>query len=93
MGVAGIPWFTTDIGGFGGGGTDDPAFRELLVRWFQMGTFMPVMRLHGDRVPSHEVTGADGSSAAATGGDNGCGAFGEEVYEILRLPAAAGGDA
>ena len=25
MGVAGIPWFTTDIGGFTGGWVDDPA--------------------------------------------------------------------
>ena len=49
MGVAGIPWFTTDIGGFHGGDIDDPDFHELLVRWFQFGTFCPVMRMHGDR--------------------------------------------
>lgn len=33
MGMAGIPWWTTDIGGFYGGNSEDPAFRELLVRW------------------------------------------------------------
>lgn len=33
MGLAGIPWWTTDIGGFYGGNSEDPAFRELLVRW------------------------------------------------------------
>ncbi|MBC7550471.1 MAG: family 31 glucosidase, partial [Cellulomonas sp.] len=30
MGVAGIPWFTTDIGGFHDGDLTDPGFRELL---------------------------------------------------------------
>ena len=43
MGVAGIPWFTTDIGGFHGGGAGSPEFVELLIRWFQFGTFSPVM--------------------------------------------------
>lgn len=83
MGVAGIPWFTTDIGGFGGGHVDDPAFHELLVRWFQMGTFMPVMRLHGDRGPAREVRAADGSRRCSTGADNELWSYGEEVYEIL----------
>src|SRR5699024_7969653 len=44
MGLAGIPWWTTDIGGFHGGNIYDPDFQELLVRWFQFGTFCPVMR-------------------------------------------------
>lgn len=83
MGVAGIPWFTTDIGGFGGGRIDDPAFHELLVRWFQMGTFMPVMRLHGDRGPQREVFAADGSRRCHTGAENELWSYGEEVYEIL----------
>ena len=39
MAIAGIPWWTTDIGGFHGGNPDDPKFRELLVRWFEWGTF------------------------------------------------------
>ena len=51
MGMAGIPWWTTDIGGFHGGDPNDEKFRELFVRWFQWGTFCPVMRLHGDREP------------------------------------------
>ncbi|PWD51818.1 family 31 glucosidase [Serinibacter arcticus] len=83
MGVAGIPWFTTDIGGFGGGRIDDPAFHELLVRWFQMGTFMPVMRLHGDRGPQHAVTAADGSRRSPSGADNELWSYGEEVYVVL----------
>ncbi len=35
MGLAGIPWWTTDIGGFLGGDINDEGFRELLVRWFE----------------------------------------------------------
>ncbi|WP_125776471.1 TIM-barrel domain-containing protein [Antribacter gilvus] len=83
MGVAGIPWFTTDIGGFGGGRADDPAFHELLVRWFQMGTFLPVMRIHGDRGPQHEIRAADGSRRSPSGAGNELWSFGDEVYEIL----------
>lgn len=41
MGLAGIPWWTTDIGGFHGGDPNDPAFRELFIRWFQWGGFLP----------------------------------------------------
>jgi alpha-D-xyloside xylohydrolase len=47
--LSGIPYWTTDIGGFHGGDIDDPGFRELLVRWFQYGVFCPIMRLHGVR--------------------------------------------
>ena len=36
MGLAGIPWWTTDIGGFHGGNPDDPDFQELLVRWLEL---------------------------------------------------------
>ncbi|MCG2801386.1 MAG: family 31 glucosidase, partial [Cellulomonas sp.] len=83
MGVAGIPWFTTDIGGFHASDSTDPAFHELLVRWFQAGAFMPVMRLHGDRLPYEEVTAADGSRRLRSGGPNELWSFGDEVYEIL----------
>lgn len=38
MGIAGIPWWTTDIGGFHGGNIHDPHFHELLIRWFQWGS-------------------------------------------------------
>ena len=83
MGIAGIPWFTTDIGGFGGGRSGDPAFHELLVRWFQFGAFLPVMRMHGDRGPAEELLAADGTPRRHTGADNELWSFGEEVYEIL----------
>jgi alpha-D-xyloside xylohydrolase len=83
MGVAGIPWFTTDIGGFAGGNIDDPDFRDLLVRWFQFGAFCPVMRMHGDRQPQEPVRAADGSSRNPSGAPNELWSFGEDVYEIL----------
>ena len=54
MGIAGIPWWTTDIGGFINGNIYEDDFKELLVRWFQYGAFSPVMRLHGDRDPHNE---------------------------------------
>jgi len=47
--LSGIPYWTTDIGGFVSGDPDDPAYRELFVRWFQFGTFSPILRVHGTR--------------------------------------------
>ncbi len=84
MGVAGIAWFTTDIGGFYGARGDDPEFHELLVRWFQFGAFSPVMRLHGVRGPEHPVVAADGTPRMNSGADNELWSFGEPVYRILR---------
>lgn len=83
MGIAGIPWWTTDIGGFHQGNPDDPAFRELFVRWFQWGAYCPVMRLHGDRQPSQEVFRADGTKVLNSGADNEVWSYGEENYPIL----------
>jgi alpha-D-xyloside xylohydrolase len=47
--MSGLPYWTTDIGGFVGGDTSDPAYRELFVRWFQYGSFCPIFRAHGTR--------------------------------------------
>ena len=84
MGIAGIPWWTADIGGFHGGDPSDPDFQELLVRWFQWGCFCPVMRLHGDRRPTgNPVYRKDGSAALFTGSDNEVWSYGTKAYEIL----------
>jgi alpha-D-xyloside xylohydrolase len=48
--VSGLPYWTTDIGGFVTGNPDDPAYRELFIRWFQFGVFSPIFRVHGTRV-------------------------------------------
>lgn len=84
MGLAGIPWWTTDIGGFHGGNPDDPAFRELLIRWFEYGTFCPVMRLHGDREPKKAPMGTVGGAACNSGADNEVWSYGDEAYEICK---------
>ncbi|EME78387.1 glycoside hydrolase family 31 protein [Pseudocercospora fijiensis CIRAD86] len=76
MGMAGIPWWTTDIGGFHGGNPNDPEFRELFVRWFQWGAFCPVMRLHGDREPKPQ------DQPTAPGAPNEIWSYGDEVYGI-----------
>ena len=52
VGLSGIPGWTTDIGGFFNGDSASPRFRELIVRWFQYGTFCPIFRLHGHREPA-----------------------------------------
>lgn len=83
MGLCGIPWWTTDIGGFHGGVTKDPDFRELLVRWFQFGTFCPVMRIHGCRQPAEPIINEAGEVREQTGADNEIWSFGEEAYPIL----------
>ncbi len=74
MAMAGIPWWTTDIGGFFGGDIGDPVFKELVVRWFQWGVFCPVFRLHGFR-NSWDVKNA---------GDNEIWSFGDEAYRIIK---------
>ena len=84
MGLAGIPWWTTDIGGFHGGDPTDPAFQELFVRWFQWGTFCPVMRLHGDREPRQQQHGTTGGATCCSGAANEVWSYGEEVYEICK---------
>lgn len=83
MGLAGIPWWTTDIGGFHGGNVEDPMFRELLIRWFQFGTFSPVMRLHGDRIPRKKPVGTTGGGALPSGADNEIWSYGAEAEKIM----------
>jgi alpha-D-xyloside xylohydrolase len=76
--VSGIPWWTTDIGGFEGGDAGDPVYRELVVRWFQFGAFCPLFRLHGNREPRMPF-GVD-----QTGGPNEVWSFGDEAYACIR---------
>ncbi len=84
MGISGIPWWTTDIGGFFGGDIRDKNFHELFVRWFQFGTFCPVMRLHGYRMPYQPQFGTTGGASCRSGAPNEIWSYGDEVYEICR---------
>ncbi len=52
--ISGIPYWTSDIGGYISRTSPDgipdwsqPEMRELFIRWFQFGTFSPIMRIHG----------------------------------------------
>jgi alpha-glucosidase (family GH31 glycosyl hydrolase) len=52
MGLQGIAYMHSDLGGFGGP-NDDP---ELYVRWLQYGVFQPIFRPHGqEEVPSEAI--------------------------------------
>ncbi|MGN0435155.1 MAG: TIM-barrel domain-containing protein [Wujia sp.] len=86
MGMAGIPWWTSDIGGFVGGDISDPYFKELLVRWFAWGAFCPVFRMHGERSPwyEREEEFINNVRQLTSGQDNEVWSFGEENYEILK---------
>jgi alpha-D-xyloside xylohydrolase len=85
IGLSGIPWWTTDIGGFFGGDPKDPKFQELIIRWFQYGTFCPIFRLHGHRLPVGQPGGEDtGIFDFNICGPNEVWSFGEEAYEIIK---------
>lgn len=76
--LSGIPWWTTDIGGFHGGDPDSEYFRELIVRWFQYAVFCPLFRLHGDREPTMPLT------PKRTGGPNEVWSYGDPAYAAIR---------
>jgi alpha-D-xyloside xylohydrolase len=61
--LSGLPYWTTDIGGFIIGNPDDPAYRELFVRWFEYGTFCPIFRLHGTRTTNQNELWSYGPEA------------------------------
>lgn len=83
MGLAGIAWWTADIGGFHGANVHDPAFHELLMRWFQFGAFCPVMRLHGDRDPHYKPLGTTGGGKVASGADNEIWSYTPEIQDMM----------
>lgn len=48
--LTGMPYWTTDIGGFfrpGRGQYTDTKYHDILTRWFQWGTFNSIFRIHG----------------------------------------------
>lgn len=85
MALAGIPWWTSDIGGFLGGDNEDPAFKELMARWFAWGAFCPVFRLHGERSPYYEREQEfrDNVRLFSSAQDNEVWTWGEEIYNIM----------
>ena len=90
IGLAGIPWWTTDIGGFMYGDPSDKNFVELLVRWFEFAVFSPILRLHGDRDP-HNIPPLDkdpnrgyGGGYLFTGQPNEIWYYGPEAQKIME---------
>ena len=87
IGLAGIPWWTTDIGGFMTDDVNDPAFQELLIRWYQFAVYSAVLRMHGDRGP-YNIPPLDererGGGYLHTGQPNELWSYGEENYRIMR---------
>ncbi len=45
MGLAGIPWWTTDIGGFMTDDVNDPDFQQLLIRRYEFAVFFAILRI------------------------------------------------
>jgi len=73
--ISGMPYWTFDTGGFsvpdrfahaarGSAALDE--WRELMTRWFEFATFLPILRVHG-QAPKREMWefGGDGSPAYA----------------------------
>ena len=87
MGLAGIPWWTTDIGGFMTDDVNDPDFRQLLIRWYQFAVYSAVLRMHGDRGP-YNIPSLDdrdwGGGYLHTGQPNELWSYGEECYKIMK---------
>ena len=87
MGLAGIPWWNTDIGGFMTDDVKDPEFLQLLIRWYQFAVFTAVFRLHGDRGP-YNIPALDdrdwGGGYLHTGQDNEMWSYGEDNFKIMK---------
>lgn len=87
MGLAGIPWWTTDIGGFMTDDVNDPDFRQLLIRWYQFAVYTAVFRLHGDRGP-YNIPALDdrdwGGGYLHTGQDNEMWSYGDDNFKIMK---------
>ena len=74
MALSGIVYWTTDIGGYAGGGGGPKhmgfdhniysvEYLQLLTRWFQFGVMCPVFRSHGHRLPTLPAVSCDGSGS------------------------------
>ncbi|WP_461225311.1 glycoside hydrolase family 31 protein [Lacticaseibacillus suihuaensis] len=87
MGLAGIPWWTTDIGGFMTDDVKDPSFKELLLRWFEFAVYTPFVRMHGDRGP-HDIPALSdsdhGGGSLYTGHPNELWSYGDDAFAIMK---------
>jgi len=59
MSMSGVGYMHSDLGGFTGG----PKNEKLYARWMQFGAFTPIMRAHGEGVPSEPIYYSDSIKA------------------------------
>ena len=87
MGLAGIPWWTTDIGGFMTDDWQSEEFKQLLIRWYQFAAYTAVFRLHGERGPL-DIAPLDerdwGGGYLHTGHDNEMWSYGDKCFDIMK---------
>ena len=86
--MSGIPWWTTDVGGYGCGETKlptDPYMQELIVRWYQFGAFCPVFRTHGCRAGPSEPNTEECSPAQGSCGFNEIWSYGNDTQGARPL--------
>jgi len=85
--MSGIPWWTTDVGGYGCGETHDnngAYMRELIVRWYQFGCFSPVFRTHGCRQGPSEPDDDTCKPAQGSCGFNEVWSYGDATQATLE---------
>jgi alpha-D-xyloside xylohydrolase len=78
MMASGMPWWTSDIGGFFLARRESDEFRELLIRWFQFAVCWPIVRMHGNRHDNFYDAGI-----FSAGGPNEVWSFGAQVEDAL----------
>jgi len=85
--LSGIPWWTTDVGGYGCGfaqPNDSPYMRELIVRWYEFGLFSPVFRTHGCRNGPAEPDADPCHPQQNSCGFNEVWSYGDDVQVVLE---------
>jgi len=85
--LSGIPWWTTDVGGYGCGFAppiDSDYMRELIVRWYEFGLFSPVFRTHGCRNGASEPDVDPCHPHTSSCGFNEVWSYGNKVQPLLE---------
>ena len=84
--LSGIPWWTTDVGGYGCNFKNDnesPYMKELIVRWYQFGLFTSIFRTHGCRLGAQEPTSPPCVNVSGSCGPNEVWSYGADTQVLL----------
>lgn len=86
--MSGIPFWTSDVGGFGCSSPSPPSngtyMQELIVRWYAFGVFCPIFRTHGCRRGPSEPNVAPCINVAGSCGSNEVWAYGDATQLLLE---------